>query len=125
MLVFIVEKPSAKRLGDETLRGEVVTLVELMTTDDVEDAGITFEARGMKLNAIKQVGNAREAALRIFQRHPPDETVHLVTQCEQVLGQVAPVLTGDACNQCLPAHSSSPIKLGKVFREPLILLTRT
>jgi hypothetical protein len=63
----------------------MVALVELMTTDDVEDAGIAFEAGCVKLNTVKQVGYAREATLRVLQRHPPDETVHLIAEREQVL----------------------------------------
>ena len=89
-----------KRLGDERLRGEVITLVELDLADDVEDRRITLETRGVELQAIEQMRDAVETPLGIFERYAPHKAVHLVTALEQKLGEVAAILARDACDEC-------------------------
>jgi hypothetical protein len=38
--------------GDEGLRGEVIALVELMTTNDVEDGRIALQRSGVEDDAV-------------------------------------------------------------------------
>jgi hypothetical protein len=44
-----------KAFGNERLRGQMVALVELVTADDVEDAGITFQTRRVQRYFVEQV----------------------------------------------------------------------
>ena len=78
MLVFIVEKPSAKTLGHETLRCQVITLVKVMPADDVKDARVTLQTRRVEHNLIQQVSDPGESSFRIFESYAPDQTVNLV-----------------------------------------------
>jgi hypothetical protein len=89
-----------ERLADERLRREVVALVELLAAEDVEDGGVRFQARRVHVDAVEQVLDAREAAPGVFERDAADEGVNLVAEVQKVFGEVAPVLAGDACDQC-------------------------
>ena len=54
----------------------------------------------MELQAIEQMRDPVETPLRILKRDAPDQSVHLVTTLEQVLGEVAAILARDACDEC-------------------------
>ena len=58
-----------KALGDKTLGGKMVALIELIPADDMKDGWVTLQASGVKLNAIQQVLDATKASLRILQRN--------------------------------------------------------
>src|SRR6185436_17391813 len=92
--------------GDERLRGKVVALVEFMAADDVENAGIAFQAGRMQRYAVEQVLDAGKASLRIFQRHPSHQPMHFVSEIEQVLSQVTAVLARQTGNQNSSGHTS-------------------
>lgn len=59
----------------------------------------------MERDALKEVRDAREAARRVFERDAPDESVNLVAEREQVLGQIAAVLSRDAGDESLLGQS--------------------
>src|ERR1700694_4762118 len=80
--------------ADETLRSKVIALVELVLTDDMEDAGVALEARRMKHPVVQKMFDASQAKIRRFERDVPDESVHLVPEAEEMFGQVAAVLAG-------------------------------
>ena len=44
---------------DKRLRREVIALVELMTTENVKDAGIAFQASGVQRDLVQQMLDAR------------------------------------------------------------------
>ena len=54
----------------------------------------------MEPDAVERVADAAEAAVGVFERDAAHEAVHLVAVFEEVLGQVAAVLPGDACDEC-------------------------
>src|SRR2546428_7440137 len=63
------------------------------------DARQALQGCGMQVKAVLQVQNAPEPVLRIFDRHPPDDAMHLIAFVQEQLGQVRPVLPGDAGDQ--------------------------
>src|SRR5262249_27887692 len=73
-------EPILKTLGNEALRRQVITLVEFMTADDIEDTRVTLQAAGMQLKPVEQVTDARKSALRIFEGDASDDAVDLVAQ---------------------------------------------
>src|SRR5262249_4655427 len=81
-----------KALGNEALRGQVITFRELVATNNAEYAGITFETACVKLNSIEHMGDSGKAALGVFERHPAYNAVDLIAQRQQVLDQVTAVL---------------------------------
>lgn len=90
-----------KTLRDKRLGRQVVTLVKLVAAKDLKDAGITFQAAGMKRQPIQQMTNASKSALRIFERHASDDSMDFISERKQMLRQIATILTGDAGDQCL------------------------
>jgi hypothetical protein len=55
------------------------------------------------------MSDASEPALRSFEGDPAHQSMHFITQAEQMLRQVAAVLSSDACDQSLFTHLvSSP-----------------
>jgi hypothetical protein len=74
----------------------VVALGEVVAADDIEDRRVRLKARRVEVDAAGDVRDARKAARRVFERHAPHESVHLVAEAQQVLGQVAAVLASDA-----------------------------
>lgn len=90
-----------KTLGDKRLRRQVVTLVKLVAAKDLKDAGITFQAAGMKRQPIQQMTNASKSALRIFEGHTTHDSMDFIPERKQMLRQIATILTGDAGDQCL------------------------
>src|SRR5262245_42005883 len=97
-------KAIGKTLGNETLGGEVIALIEIVLANDMKNARITFKARGMKCYLIQNARDAAYTPLRCFQSDSSDEAVNLITQAEQMLGKVASILTGYSGNECLPLH---------------------
>lgn len=88
-----------KAFGHEALRGQVVTLVEIVAADHMKDTGITLQARGMQRDSIEQVVDALGASLRDFQRHATNQSMNFVPQTKQMFRQVTTVLTRDSCYQ--------------------------
>lgn len=76
----------------------MVTLVELVFTEDSEDARETFEACRVQLGARKQVQDTSEAPFRIFQANAPHQAVDLITKRNKVFRQIAAVLPRKTCN---------------------------
>src|SRR4029077_20591440 len=66
-------KAVSKTFSDEALGCEVVTLIKLVLTDDVEKARISLQACGVQLQPISKILNARESSRRIFERDSPDQ----------------------------------------------------
>jgi hypothetical protein len=86
-------------LGHETLRGQVVALVVVVTADHVKDAGIALQRGAVQLEPVEKVGDAAEAEVGRFERDAAHEPVDLVAEIEQMLRDVASVLSGDAGDQ--------------------------
>src|SRR5262249_45658553 len=85
--------------GDETLGGEMVALVKSVLAEYVENTWIAFQTRRMQDQLLPDRGYAVEAARRVFQRDASDDSVHLVTQSQKVLRQIASVLSRNAGNE--------------------------
>src|SRR5207302_11348789 len=79
---------------DQRLCREVVALVELMTSENVKDARIAFQAGGVQGYLVQQILDAIESASRIFERHAPHQPMHFIAEREQKFGQVTAVLAG-------------------------------
>src|SRR5215510_8400046 len=88
-------KAVRKTLRHETLRRQVITLLKIMLAEDVEDARVTLEIRRMQGHVVQQVTDATESRLRRFEGHATDESMNLITQVEQIFGQITAVLTGN------------------------------
>src|SRR5438309_2614079 len=86
-------------ISDEALGGQVVALMGLDRLEHPVDAGQALQGRGMQMKAVLQVEYAPEPVLRIFDRHPPDDAVHLIAFVQEQLGQERPVLPRDAGDQ--------------------------
>src|ERR1044072_1320830 len=91
--------PVCEAFGNEALRRQVITFVEVMLADDVKDARVTFERRGMQVQMIEYVNNPAKSALGVFERNSTHKAVHFIAQFEQVFGQITAVLSGYACNK--------------------------
>src|SRR5438067_8680517 len=97
----------SKTFSDEALSREVVTLIKFVLTDDVEDARITLQARGVQLQPIGEILNARESSRRIFERNSSDQAVHFIAQAEKMFRQIAAVLAGNPGNERFLRHHST------------------
>src|SRR5438067_1350115 len=75
--------------------------------DDVEDARITLQARGVQLQPIGEILNARESSRRIFERNSSDQAVHFIAQAEKMFRQIAAVLAGNPGNERFLRHHST------------------
>src|SRR5438132_5799709 len=82
--------------SDKGLRGQMVTLIEFVLAYYAKEAWITLHARRVQRDLIQKMAQASKAALRIFKRDSPDESMHFVTLAQKVFGQIASVLTGNA-----------------------------
>src|SRR5436853_1922668 len=91
-------KTIGKTFGNERLGCEMVAFVKLVTTYDMEDARITFQAGRMQRESIQHVCDAIEPATGVFQSHAPHKTVNFITQRKQMFCQVTSVLTGESGN---------------------------
>lgn len=74
----------------------MITLCELMLTHHMENRWITLETGRMQLYIVKKVSDACEASLRIFERDASNQTVELVTERQQMFGEITAVLPSDA-----------------------------
>src|ERR1043166_7119244 len=54
-------KAVSKAFRDEALGREVIALIKLVLTDDVENARITLQARGVQLQPISKILNSGES----------------------------------------------------------------
>ncbi len=98
-----------KTLGDKTLGGEVVALVKIVATDDMKNAGITFQTCGMQSDLVQEMRDPVSASLGGFQRDAANEAVNLVTPRQKLFRQIAAVLSGDSSDECfLLSHVAMP-----------------
>src|SRR5437016_6854990 len=84
----------------ETLRGQVIALIKLSTTDYAEDARIAFQTSRVNLNSIHQMQNASEMAFRIFEGNAARNPMHLVSQRQKIVCKITSVLAGYSGNEC-------------------------
>src|SRR5262245_20102836 len=97
-------------LGYKTLRREMITLIIFFFAEDLEDAGVAFQARGVQLDSIQQMGNPAEPAVGIFYRDAADYAMHVVPFSQQMLSQITTVLAGNASNKrAFSAHCFLPV----------------
>src|SRR5919106_3835591 len=92
-------------LGDETLRGQVIALVEIVFAEYVKYAGVTLETGRVKRYAIEYMSDAAESRPRRFQGHPAHQAMNFITQTQQVVGEVTPILAGNSSNQRSLCHN--------------------
>jgi hypothetical protein len=76
----MVEKPSAKDSATKTLRGEVIAFIEIDPADDVEERRVALQRRGMESDPVEEVGDAREATLRVFEGDAAHKAVDFVAE---------------------------------------------
>src|SRR5215212_4809455 len=88
-----------KTLSHEALRREVIALIKIVFAEDVENAGITFQAGWVQGYAIEYVGDATESGFRRIKSHTAHQAVHLIAQTQEIVSEVATVLTGDSGNE--------------------------
>src|SRR6185503_14263501 len=102
-------KTVGEAFGDEALRRQVITFVEVILADDAKDARVTFERRGMQFQIIEYVNNPTKAALGVFKRNSTHKAVHFIAQFEQVFGQITAVLSGYARDKRPLTHGSTKV----------------
>src|SRR5215813_12000535 len=92
-------EPVGETLGYKTLRREMITFIIFLLAEDMEDAGVAFQARGMQLDSIQQMGNLAEPAVGVFYCDAADYAVHVVSFRQQILSQITTVLPGNTSNK--------------------------
>src|SRR5438067_1067833 len=100
----------SKTFSDEALGREMVTLVKFVLTDDVEDARITLQARGVQVQQICKILNSRESSRRICERDSSDQAVNFIAKVEKMFRQIAAILAGDTGNQRFLRHHSTCLR---------------
>src|SRR5690349_4708896 len=95
----------SETLGNKRLRRKVIAFVKLVSADDAENTGVTFQSRGMQRDAVEQMLNPIEATLRIFQGHTSNKSVNLVFEIEEHLSKITAVLSGQSGNERSLGHS--------------------
>ena len=85
-----------KRIGDETLRRQVIKLVRVDLSDAGVNAGKALQTGGVKLDLVEDRRKPRKAMGRILQRRSPHQAVDLVALLQQQFGKVGAVLAGNA-----------------------------
>jgi hypothetical protein len=71
----------------------VIALIETVSADNCKNRRVTFETGSMQLDAIQQVANASETAIRILECHAADQPMDLIAKRQQMLGQITAVLS--------------------------------
>src|SRR5580698_236883 len=85
-----------KRITDEALRREVIALVRLYLEEDTVETREIFKRRAVKVNLAEQMLDSRHSVGWVLQSDPPHDAVNLIAFLQQELGEVRPVLAGDA-----------------------------
>src|SRR4051794_23124881 len=85
-------KAVVKTLRHETLCREMITLVKFFPAQHLKHAGKALQTRWMKMYFAEDVGNTAEPSLRVLECDAANESVHLVAEIEQILGEIAAVL---------------------------------
>src|SRR5829696_7637081 len=93
-----------KTLSHEALRREVIALIEIVFAEYVENAGVTLQAGWVHGYAIEYMGDATEPGFRRLKSHTAHQAVHFVTQTQEIVSEVATVLTGDSGNERFLRH---------------------
>ena len=88
--------------GHETLGGEVVDLVRPHVLDDRDDRQLVQQVGLVEGDPVVQTFDP----LEVLRAGAADHAVDLVALLQQKLGQIGPVLPGDAGNQRLAGHES-------------------
>ena len=105
-------EPVGETLGYKTLRREMITLIIFLFAEDMEDAGVAFQARGVQLDSIQQMGNPAESVVGVFNCDAADYAMHVVPFSQQMLSQIATVLPGNTSNKrAFSAHRFLPVCL--------------
>src|SRR5215475_5917840 len=92
-------EPVGETLGDKALRREMITLIIFLLAEDMEDTGVAFQARGVQLDSIQQMGNPAEPAVGVLYCDAADYAMHIVPFSQQMLSQIAAVLSGNTSNK--------------------------
>jgi hypothetical protein len=77
----------------------MVKLIRLDLADHLKQAGIAFERGGVKLDLIEQMAKTGEAVLGVLKRDAAHHAMDFITQAQEQLGQVRPVLAGNPGDQ--------------------------
>ena len=82
----------------------MVTLIEIMPTDDVENTGIALQTCRVERDFIQQVGDSLSPALGRLESDATHQTVHFVAPLEKLLSQITAVLSRDTGDENLFSH---------------------
>src|SRR5262245_17456942 len=97
-------------LGYKTLRREMITLIIFLLAENMEDARIAFQTRGVQLDSIQQMGNSAKPAVGVFYCDAADYAMYVVSFRQQMLNQIATVLPGNTSNKrAFSAHCFLPV----------------
>jgi len=103
-------EPVGETLRYKTLRREMITLIKILFAEDMEDAGVAFQARGVQLDSIQQMGNPAEPAVGVFYCDAAYYAVHFVPFSQQMLSQITTVLPSNTSNKrAFSAHCFPPV----------------
>ena len=98
-------EPVLETLDDEALGGQVVAFVERHLREHLVDRSVVLERRGVDVDVVQDVPDATKTLISVFERDRPDDSVHLVAEAQQMLREVASVLTGNTGDQCSGRHT--------------------
>src|SRR6185369_2545884 len=109
-------KAVSETFRHETLGREVIALVKIVLTENVEDAGVAFETGRVQSDSVQNMSNAAEPRLRGFEGHAADQPVYFITQTQQVIGEVTAILTRNSSNQRSLRHSILQNRSDRTYR---------
>ena len=67
-------------LRHETLRRQVIALIELVTAEHMKDARVTLQTCSMQNQSILQMQYPPKSLLRRLERHSPHQTMNLIAE---------------------------------------------
>src|ERR1041385_6340613 len=68
-----------KTLGNETLRSQVITLIELLTDEYVKDARVAFQSCSVEHQPILKIEDSLKSLLRRFERDSSHQAVDFIS----------------------------------------------
>ena len=90
---------------NKRLRGEVVDLVGLVVSHDVDHRNLVKEVAGDEFEVVLEVADSLKVQRGTASNHSDD----VVTLGQKEFGQVGAVLSSDSCDECSFAHCVIPL----------------
>jgi hypothetical protein len=82
-----------KALGDETLRGQVIAVMELLSGNYGEHARVAFDAARVQNQAVQNGTETPKPFIGLLERYAPDKAVHFKPKFEQMFGEITAILS--------------------------------